>query len=69
MVVEEMNSTRGASASRGDLKRPSATQSNGSDSLAIHATPGWARVRFEAVVTPLSSKSASPANFYSHLHY
>ena len=36
------------------LRRPLVTQTSGSGSLAIHATPRRARVRFEANVTPLS---------------
>ena len=57
------------SAGRGDSKRPSVMQTNGSGSLAIHATPRRARVRFEAAVTLLSPKSASPANLHSRLYH
>ena len=45
-VADEM------SAGRGNSKRPSVMQTNGSGSLAIHATPRRTRVRFEAAVTP-----------------
>ena len=64
-MVEEMDQ----SAGRTSLRRPPVTRTSGSGSLAVHATPRRARVRFEAAVTPLFSKSASPANLHSHLHH
>ena len=61
-MVEEMDQSPG----RASLRRLPVTRTSGSgcqaQALAIHATPRRARVRFQAAVTPLSSKSASPAN-------
>ena len=68
-VVEEMDSASSTTwSARGNLNtgRPSVMQvSRGSGSLAIYATPRRARVRFEAAVTLLSSKSTSTANLYN----
>ena len=53
--VEEMDRVAdgmSAGMGRGNSKRPSVMQTNGSGSLAIHATPRRTRVRFEAAVTP-----------------
>ena len=72
VMVEDMDHGSAAnemSAGRRSLKRTSVTQTNGTQALAIHATPRHARVRFEAAVTPLSPKSASPANLHSRLRH
>ena len=51
--VEEIDCvTDEMSTGKGNSKRPSVMQTNGSGSLAIHATPRRTRVRFEAAVTP-----------------
>ena len=59
-VVEEMDSDSGMSEIRGNLKRPSVTQANGSGPLSNHATPRRARVQFEAAVTSLFSSLHHP---------
>ena len=68
-MVEEMDQSPGTR--RASLRRLPVTRTSGSGSqaqaLAIHATPRRARVRFEAAVTPLSSKSASPANSLTYI--